>query len=416
MKLNQKRTILVGLAFLSISAFWQIYDNGIPILLANKFHLEAGVIGIIMSIDNILALLLLPLFGILSDKTATRFGKRMPFIILGTGFASFFMVLIPLGANINNFPLFVISLSITLLAMSSYRSPAVALMPDVTPKEHRSKANAIINLMGALGGIISLLVIKLLLQNNDDNYLKIFIAVAIIMVVSVLVLSIFINENKLAQEIAYEAEEKETKATGKLEKPVFKSLIFLLFSVAFWFIGYNAVTTAFSRYADHVFNMKDYSSPLLVATAASIVAFLPIGIISSKVGRKKMILSGILLLGTAWTIVGFITSYTGFINIILALVGIAWAMINVNSYPMVVEMSQSGDIGKYTGYYYTFSMSAQVFTPILSGYLIQYLGYRVLFPYAAIFTFLAFFTMQMVKHGDNKPQAKAGIEAFEDFD
>ena len=266
MKLNTKRTVTVGLAFLTISGFWQLYDNAIPILLANKFNLGAGVIGIIMSIDNVLALFLLPIFGTLSDKTSTRFGKRLPFIVLGTAFAAFFMILIPLGANLKNFPLFVVSLSITLLAMSAYRAPAVALMPDVTPKEHRSKANAIINLMGALGGVINLLIIKLLLNNNDDNYLKIFIAVAAIMVLAVSILAFSINENKLAQNIDTNSEEANSTSSGKLNKDVFRSLSFLLISVSCWFIGYNAVTTAFSRYADHVFNMKDYSSPLLVAT------------------------------------------------------------------------------------------------------------------------------------------------------
>ncbi len=414
MKLNQKRTIIVGLAFLSISAFWQLYDNAVPILLEDKFNLGAGLIGIIMSVDNILALFMLPMFGALSDRTKTRFGKRMPFIIVGTAIASFFMVLIPLGANWQSFPLFIIALSITLLAMSAYRSPAVALMPDVTPKPFRSKANAIINLMGAVGGILALLIIKLLLQGQNDNYWKIFLAVALIMVLSVTILVLNINENKLA--LADSEAETAQSGSHKLPKPVFRSLVFLLLSVAFWFIGYNAVTTAFSRYADNVFNLKDYSSPLLVATISSIIAFLPIGIISSKIGRKKVILAGVILLASAWFSVTFITVYTSFINIILALVGVAWAMINVNSYPMVVEMSQSGDIGKYTGYYYTFSMSAQVITPIISGYLIQFFGYRILFPYATIFTLLAFLTMTQVKHGDNKPSVKSGLEAFEDFD
>lgn len=413
MKLNSKRTIIVGLAFLSISAFWQLYDNAIPILLEDKFGLEAGIIGIIMSLDNILALFLLPIFGSLSDKTQTKYGKRMPYIILGTAFASTFMILIPLGANLKNFPLFIVALSITLLAMSSYRSPAVALMPDVTQKEHRSKANAIINLMGAVGGIITLLVIKLLLQGNNDNYTLIFAVIAGLMIISVALLFFNINENKLTQPETENKVDNTADKSTKLPKEVYFSLVLLLASVMCWFISYNAVTTAFSRYADNVFAIKDYSSPLLVATGASILSFLPIGALSSKFGRKKMIMTGLVILTGCWVVCSFMTSYTVYINVILALVGVSWAMINVNSYPMVVEMSQHGDIGKYTGYYYTFSMSAQVITPILSGYLIQFFGYQILFPYAAIFTTIAFITMSMVKHGDNKPERRKGIEAFD---
>ena len=418
MKLNTKRTILVGLAFLSICSFWQVYDNIIPLILKNSFQVSDTISGVIMSLDNVLALFMLPLFGKLSDSIDTPLGKRTPFIIGGTLAAVIIMLLIPIADNI-------LSLLLALIAMSTYRSPAVALMPDVTPKPLRSKANAVINLMGAVGGMIALLLIKLLVGSGaKPNYFPLFITIAIIMIASVIILVITIKEKKLASEVAsielYENPEEQEEILkseiAPMPKEVKRSLILILLSVAFWFMGYNAVTTAFSKYYQVYWGLEGsgYANNLLVATIAAILSYIPVGVISTKIGRKKTILGGVVLLGSMFGAGIFFTSYTPAINVLFALVGFAWAAINVNSYPMVVEMSKGSDVGKFTGYYYTFSMSAQIVTPILSGYLLQHVGYHSLFPYATFFVALAFVTMFFVKHGDSKPLAKKNkLEAFD---
>ena len=420
MKLNYKRTVLIGLAFLSISAFWQMYDNVIPLILKNTFNMGETITGAIMAGDNILALFLLPIFGAFSDKVSTPIGKRMPFILVGTGLAFLFLMILPFADKSQNLILFVGALFLLLISMGLYRSPAVALMPDLTPKPLRSKANAIINMMGAIGGVYTLVMIKVMVGAGDrPNYLPLFLSVGLLMLGGVAVLFLTIKENKLRKEVGTddEAEEVETveikknSKSAKLPKDVKKSLTFMLMSVAFWFIAYNAVTTAFSRYATHVWGVEGggYADCLMVATVAAIISYIPIGIIASKIGRKKTIMIGIVLLGSCFLAAGFYNSYHFTMNIFFAIIGFAWAAIGVNSYPMVVEISTAGDVGKYTGYYYTFSMAAQVVTPILSGFLLEHVSYRTLFPYAVFFTVLAFCTMCMVKHGDSKPVPKKSM-------
>lgn len=425
MKLNYKRTILIGLAFLSISAFWQMYDNVIPLILKNTFGLGETITGAIMAGDNVLALFLLPIFGTFSDKVNTRIGKRMPFILVGTTLAAIFMVILPIADNTKNMLVFVVGLFILLISMGTYRSPAVALMPDLTPKPLRSKANAVINLMGAVGGVFTLLMIKVLVEKGETpNYVPLFLAVGSLMVVCIVVLFLTIKENKLRQEVemSEEPEQEPQPSTnakpksGKLPKDVMRSLVFLLMSVAFWFIAYNAVTTAFSRYATHVWGLEGggYADCLLVATVAAIISYIPIGVIASKIGRKKTIIIGIILLGGCFAAAGLFNQYHPVMVVFFCIIGFAWAAIGVNSYPMVVEMASAGDVGKYTGLYYTFSMSAQVVTPILSGALLEYVSYRTLFPYAVVFCILAIITMSQVKHGDSKPaQKKSALENFD---
>ena len=416
MKLNYKRTVLIGMAFLTISAFWQMYDNVIPLILKNTFGLGETVTGAIMAADNVLALFLLPIFGALSDKVRTPIGRRMPFIITGTALAFVFLMILPFADNTMNLTLFVVGLFILLISMGTYRSPAVALMPDLTPKPLRSKANAIINLMGAVGGVFTLIMIKILVGKGDrPDYYPLFLAVGILMVVGVTLLFFTIRENKLRQEIEIdeveETAEEVSVVSGPLPKDVKKSLVFILMSVAFWFIAYNAVTTAFSRYATEVWGLEGggYADCLMIATVAAIISYIPIGMISSKIGRKKTILIGIVLLGSCFLVAGLYPTYHVTMVIFFGIIGFAWAAIGVNSYPMVVEMSKSGDVGKYTGYYYTFSMAAQVITPILSGALLEHVSYRTLFPYSVTFCILAFITMSQVKHGDSKPMPKKDI-------
>ena len=360
MKLNYKRTILIGFAFMAISAFWQVYDNIIPLILKYNFNIGDTLSGGIMALDNVFALFMLPIFGAWSDKVNTRRGKRTPFILVGTILAVVFMTMIPMAANMRSLGFFVIALLLSLMAMGTFRSPAVSLMPDVTPKPLRSKGNAIINLMGAVGGVSALVMIMFLVGEGDTpSYQPLFAGISILMVIALAVILTQVNENKFVEErIAVEkangidAEDEEDdeaalSGTAALPKDVKRSLTFLLLSVSFWFMAYNAVTTSFSKYATETWGMEGggFAGALMVATVAAIISYMPVGIVSSKIGRKKVILFGVVLMASCFAIGALFKEATFTINIIFALVGVAWASINVNSYPMVVEMCKGSDIG-----------------------------------------------------------------------
>jgi len=515
-KLNYKKTIFVGLAFFGITMFWQTYDSLIAKILIDKFGLTQFWSGAVMALDNVLALLLLPLFGLLSDKTKSRFGKRTPYIIIGTVLAALSFMslsfvdnrqtmvmenegivakyedkyesilskqdvtraewelifieigdpeitadfhevitvngsLISLNDELTEFQhrdvsdvyynylnqeawavtkndpgnliLFLGVLFVVLLSMSVYRTPAVALMPDVTLKPLRSKANAVINLLGSAGAVTAILVMTVTGVNNKSyvNYTPAFITIGILMLVALLIFLITVNENKLNEQYELEVtkygleEEVEdiVDSNGKLPKDKLVSLILILSSVFLWFMGYNAVISKLSDYAPKVLQMN-YTLPLLVAQGAAIVSFIPIGILSSRFGRKKMILVGVTLLTICFGSAFFLTQSTGFLlYVVLAFTGIAWATINVNSFPMVVELATGSNVGKYTGYYYTFSMAAQIVTPMLSGLFMDEIGRTALFPYAALFVALSFVTMFFVKHGDAQVVKRGILESFD---
>ena len=420
MKLNNRRTVLIGFAFLSICAFWQLYDTVIPLILRDTFRIGDARAGQIMALDNVLALFLLPWFGRLSDRCNSRMGRRMPFIVFGTIAAVALMLVLTAMDALGRFPAFFTVLLLLLVAMGSYRSPAVALMPDVTPKPLRSKANAIINLMGALGGVFALAVIRLLpaaAEGARVNYFPAFAAVAALMALSVLLVYCRVDERALRSEMPPEPEE-ETAPGGKLPRELRTSLILILCSVALWYMGYNAVTTAYSKYFTRKWgDLSGAAICLMIATAGAVVSYIPVGMLSSKVGRKKMILLGVCVLTACFALAGTVQTFSPLVYALFVLIGFAWAAINVNSYPMAVEISQSGDVGKYTGYYYTFSMAAQIVTPIVSGWLLEHVGYHTLFPYAAAMTGAAFFTMLFVRHGDSRPEAaKSVLEHFDAAD
>lgn len=515
MKLNYKRIILVGFAFFLIQAFWQAYDNTIPMILTNKFGMSQAWSGAIMALDNVLALFMLPLFGAISDKHHSKWGRRTPFIVVGTLIAAVMLIALSFvdnaqlhhisdvaaiddpaaletiydreadetlltpggqkfvlsrqftkeeftqirsqitvdGAAVTNpdytnyvmparqacawdatakspvtLVFFIALLLVILVSMAVFRSPAVALMPDVTLKPLRSKANAVINLMGSAGGILVLVLGMVFatsaVRNSLISYTGYFAVIAAIMLAALVVFMLTVRENEWAAEMQQQSvelglEDKEEAATGerKLSVDEVKSLIFLLLSIVLWFFGYNAVTSKYSVYASNILH-KDYNLTLIIAQAAAIISYLPVGFIASRVGRKKTILAGVVMLTAAFTTASFMSaeSPTMLMNAMFALAGIAWATINVNSFPMVVEMCSGGNVGKYTGFYYTASMAAQVATPMLSGLLMDRMGMHVLFPYAAVFTALAFVTMLFVRHGDSKPEAQWGLEALDEME
>lgn len=448
MKLNYRRTVLIGFAFFSICAFWQMYNSVIPLMLSNTFHMNETLTGVIMAADNVLALFLLPFFGALSDRCDTRWGRRMPFIVVGTALAVVFMLLLPAiddaySATHSQWLLFAFIgvLLVVLFSMGVYRSPAVALMPDLTPKPLRSAGNAVINLMGAVGGIIYLGLAAVLYKGAPKDgsvhvdYLPLFAVVAGIMVISVLIVAISIDEKRLAAE-AERVDDELASADSGVQEPagpdagkahdlspeVRRSLAFLLASIALWFIGYNAIDTWFTKYASAEWgmNISDASSCLMVCSIGAILSYLPSGFVSGKIGRKKTILAGVLLLGggflfcALWTAAG--QGFSPVLYAVMVDLGCGWAFINVNSLPMVVEMCKDSDVGKFTGLYYTFSMAAQTVTPILAGWLMRHIDYGVLFVYSTVFVFASFATMQFVRHGDARPVPAAGLEAFEELD
>ena len=436
MKLDTKRTVLLGFAFLSICAFWQMYDNLIPLILTNTFHLNETISGTIMAADNVLALVLLPLFGGISDRCKSRLGRRRPFILCGTIAAVALMLALPLIADsyyavpaAGKLAAFIGMLGLLLIAMGTYRSPAVALMPDVTPKPLRSKANAVINLMGALGGITYLLITTFLYKTKSDvyrSYFPLFAIVGGIMVGALLVVVFLVDEPKLVRrqreyEMTHPEDNlaEETESGEVLPKPVKRSLAFLLVSITLWFIAYNGVTTWFSVYAQKTWDMSlgQANTCVTIATAGAILSYIPVGNAASRIGRRKTIRFGTLILGGCFFAAFLYTLFAGgfspVLYVLFALVGFAWAAINVNSLPMVVEMCRGSEVGKFTGLYYTFSMAAQIVTPIVAGWLLRNVSYKTLFPYAAVFAFGSFVTMGIVKHGDNKVETKKGLEAFD---
>ena len=530
-KLNYKKTVFVGFAFFLIMVFWQTYDTLIPKILTDKFGLSQTVSGIVMALDNVLALFLLPFFGTLSDKCKSKMGRRTPFILIGTIIAAIlfvglsvtdnmqltkldavrdyenretleflydydykvkgsgedaYQIITPDGERIilkdaisredftsitlqtpktdkrtgeiiydsktgepklTTNPLytkyvtparqayaaqataespvtlifFMALLLGVLVSMAVFRSPAVALMPDVTVKPLRSKGNAVINLMGTFGGILVLGLGIVFgtgnIRNDLMSYIPFFTTVAVIMLVALAIFMWKVKERKLVAEREEEEKllgisdvddtvEEEKLPKHKLSRGELMSLILILASVAFWYMGYNAVSSKYSVYAGSELKL-DYNMTLLVAQAAAIISYLPAGIVASRIGRKKTIIAGVTLLLGAFIGAIFVTAQSSMmlVNLLFAVAGIGWATINVNSFPMVVELSGSGNVGKYTGYYYTASMAAQTLTPVLSGVFMDNLGLRSLFPYAAVFVALSLITMLFVRHGDSKKSA-----------
>ena len=504
MKLNYKRTIFVGFAFFLISTFWQAYDTIIPKILVDQFGMSQAGSGVVMAMDNVLALFLLPLFGTLSDRCKSRMGRRTPFILFGTIVAAIALVLLSFvdnrqlknlaevsaiddpaalsalydaekdaalktpdgldytlserftkeefsaitseiqqnGGHVTNpdyvnfvvparqayawqrtqqdpttVILFLAVLLIILIAMATFRSPAVALMPDVTIKPLRSKANAVINLMGTAGGILVLGLGMVFatgsIRNSLMSYTTFFAIVAGIMLAALAVFLWRVKEPVFVAEMQAESEKYHIDETAagedpsgakKLSSGQLASLLLILASVVFWFMGYNAVTSKYSVYAGKVLSL-DYNSTLMIANIAAIVSYLPVGFVASRIGRKKTILGGIVMLTTSFLVASFLREGSSalLMNCMFALAGIGWATINVNSFPMVVELSRGGDVGKYTGFYYTASMAAQTVTPWISGMFMDKVGLTTLFPYATVFVALAFLTMLFVRHGDSRP-------------
>lgn len=497
LKLDFKRTILVGFAFFGIMCFWEVYDYIMPLILNTRFGLNEWQYGLIMGLDNLLAIFLLPTFGALSDKAVNKkMGRRTHFLFWGTICAAIAILIMAIfeyiefqkimqegynnieklieynpaladivskienGMNYdaviasdnveaiqaikqaqiamakevagNNgwvLALFIVSLLLLLVSMSSYRSPAVSLMPDITPKPLRSQANALITFMGGAGGLVSIILYKIFANSATQNYFWLFLATAIVLLVVLLVFMLTVKENKYVELRKAEEEkfnvvdEEEIEGTEKLSKGKVVSLVLILLTVFLWFMGYNAVKSHLSIYATQTlaFEQGFVGNITLLNGLGGAIALLPVALLANKLGRKKTIIIGIVLAAAAFFPCFFMKATTPGVKILFPLcfilAGFGMVCVNVNTLPMVVELSKGSTVGKYTGYYYAFSMSAQAVTPAFAGIFMKYISQSSVFIYASIFIILALLTTIFIKHGDNRPPKKQKfLEYFSDED
>ena len=453
LKLNVKRTFVIGFAFFGILMLWQVYNTYCPLFLTatlvNKYHGDKTdyqyIVGVLMALDNLVALGMLPLFGAWSDKTHTKFGKRMPFIVIGTILSAIVFPLIVVMYMIGSLAGIIVMMCLTLIFMQMYRNPAVALMPDITPKPLRSKANAIINVVGyigaILGGAVAMIIPFESYKESSQGMLLIpFLICCVAMVVTIAILFIKVKENKIVSEMVDEMRrgEEESELEEKIVEnaPLSKknkiSLIIMIIAVFLWFAAFNAVETFWSSYGQNKLDISNYSMFTIILTVASLIAFVPAAFVSEKIGRKWTIVIGLICMVIGLMLISFVpqtgdeTIYFGANNVryhaasgalypCFILCGIGWAFINCCSYPMFVELASGGNVGKYTGLYYAASMLAQTLTPIVAGLLVYFSeGWEVLFVYSTAVMAAALIVFIFVNNVKTKNvKIKKGLEAFD---
>ena len=467
-KLNYKRTCLIGFAFFGILLLWQVYDSWCPTFLTELFTEALGaedqtevqyLVGIMMALDNLAALILLPIFGRLSDKTHTKIGKRMPYILVGTFVCAVSFPFIPILFHYHNLAGVIAMMAIVVVFSMMYRNPAVSLMPDMTPKPLRSKANGIINIMGYIGGAFATVVgIVFVLSDylgkvdsanwragpEQCNIWLVeapFLIASVLMLISAAVLFFTIKENKIAKEVEPEMKRGEEEAavadTLSDEAPLTKAnrtMLFLILAAEFfWFMADNGIGTFMGNYTLYFLHCKSSSNSIntIVGGVGSVIGFAIGGLIASKIGRKWTICTGLGLTGIAlatWAILTFALpagtpgangycTFPFYIYLIWGLKGFGMSLVHVNSYPMVVELCTGKKIGAYTGYYYAASMAAQTVTPIALGTLLFAIGKNDAWKYLPIYavsclavSFLIFFFVKNVQN--KKTEFKVGLEGI----
>ena len=451
-KLNYKRTFIIGFAFFGILLLWQVYDSWCTPILTELFKTKLNIaderkvqylVGIMMAIDNLAALILLPIFGALSDKTKTRFGKRMPYIAVGTIVCCALFPFIPLFFTQSNLVGVIVIMAMVVLFAMMYRNPAVALMPDMTPKPLRSKANGIINIMGYIGGAFATVLgiffdfKKKYLQVDDKNFWIVeipFLVASVLMLISAIVLFILIKENKIQDEVKDEMARgdavSETADKVDDDKPLSKANKIMLFLILgaefFWFMADNAVGTFLNNYIIYNTDSGRAATSILtiVGGVASVAGFALGGMIASKIGRKWTLFGGLgltLVAYAAWIILTF-TAGVGdgeaapiWLYPLFVLKGFGMSLVHVNSFPMVVELCNSKKIGRFTGYYYASSMAAQTITPVAFGalLLVPSFDWYLLPIYAAgciALSLVVFFFVKNVR--STKTKFTSGLEAL----
>jgi MFS family permease len=408
-KLDVKKTVLLSFGFFASSIAWSVYNSFVPQILAG-FITSTTLIGFIMTIDNIFGVIFQPVFGRLSDKTRTRFGRRMPYIFIGLPVCAVAFTLIPHMGNLWSLMGIIIVFT---FVMSAWRSPVVALMPDITPGPLRSQANGIVNLLGGVGSLIAFFAGGILFKKG--GFPLPFLMSSVMMLIALAVLAFFVREPKQA----YEPEEKNKKADIKqLSKDEKKSLLLILFGVFFWFTGYNAVETFFTLYATNTLGMDAGSASMTLSIfSLTFLAFaVPAGFIAVKTGRRRAILIGLVGLVVLFLPMIFLAN-VWVARVCLFLGGFFWAMVNINSLPMVVQLSGEEKVGAFVGYYYFFSFSSQIVSPVLFGFIRDLVGhYKVLFLYACIAFVVAAISLIFVRHGEDAPTPVSASEVLEGLD
>jgi Na+/melibiose symporter-like transporter len=410
MKLNYGKTFLLGFGFFGVSVIWGIYNAFVPLFLANKFGLSPALIGFFMTLDNIAALLIQPPVGAWSDRLRTPIGRRMPFILVGAPLAALAFGLIPLASAL---PLFVACTSTLLLSMALWRTPVIALMPDITPSPFRSQANGIINFMGGVGAIVSFLLGASLYEINKAYP---FWLGSILVLISSLLVLVFIREPKV-----YETSDEKPSMLASLKHVAQdddKSALRIFLAIFFWFLGYNAIEAFFTLYSQKHLGLPEADGARLLGQLSFVFVLmaLPAGYIGGRIGRRITIMTGIALI-TAMILTIFILPVAALITplaripvlgqvpvigLLLMVAGAAWALININSLPMVVDMTDAAHLGTFTGLYYLFSTLAAIAGPNVNGWIIELSGrnYNATMMIAPIFMAIAFLLMTGVRRGE----------------
>lgn len=415
--MNWLYVFAIGLGFFTTGVSWSVYNSYLPADFLPTFivgDLQNTIIGAIMVLDNVFALFMQPWIGARSDKTRTKWGRRMPYIMIGIPIAATFFVLIVYGWAYGSFWLMFTMITIFNIAMAFYRAPVVALMPDLVPSEHRSKANGVINLMGGIGAIFAFAVASRIYKIHDPALgallgvsaeqagpVLTFLTTSIIMVVSLIILFIVVKEPQVPPADAESGEIGILEALRQVSFAEDKSAIALLLAILMWFFGYNAIETWFTKYGNEVLGfLTADASFLLNGIAISFVIFaVPAGMIASRIGRKNSIIIGLIIMIASLGVLWFVTDYL-MIILILAVAGVGWAMVNVNSIVMVWQMLGQERLGAGTGLYYLASMSAAICGPLISGILFDLTSIAYLYPVSISFFVIALLLLAGVRTGE----------------
>ena len=413
-RLNYSKTFLLGFGFFGVSVIWATYNAFVPLFLANKFDVRPGLIGFFMTLDNIAALLIQPAVGAWSDRLRTPIGRRLPFILLGAPLAAVAFGILPVAAVL---PLFVACTVTLILSMAIWRTPVVALMPDITPSKFRSQANGVINFMGGVGSIISFLIGARLYEINPAYP---FWLGSVLVVLAAILVFIFIKEPQVYEENPQAERPKLLKSLMDILKEKEKSALRIFLAILFWFIAYNAIEAFFTLYANKHLGLAEADGVRLLSQLSLLFVLfaLPSGWIGGKIGRRKTISMGILLMAFCMLLMAIlpvslltnllfsvpVLGEVPVVGIILMFAGIAWAFININSLPMVVDLTDALHIGTYTGLYYLFSTLAAILGPNINGWLVELAGgqYSVIMFIGPVFMLLALAMIMGVRRGEAK--------------
>lgn len=429
--LDYKDVMLAALPFMGMISFWQVFDGLVPKMLVNTFGLDNAETGAIMAIDNVFGLVLLPLFGIWSDRCRSRLGRRTPFILVGSVIAAVTVPLIAVANGARSLPLFIGMVIATLVAICAYRTMTVSIVADITPRPLRTKANGVQKLVGYAGTGFMLVMIAVLVPKGDNpNYLPVFMIQALLILGAAVVYGLCVREPALVRRMHAESLEMgikeaeidlddspEAGGKGRVSDPSVRlSIAMLLGATFFYYMSYNAMTTNISRYADLFFGMGGGSFAIIniVTIVGALASYIPLANLSLKIGRKKVALGTGVLMAACPVLIWVAPGFTPLLYLVFLAMGVALGAVDLCVYTMIVENTDANNVGRYSGYYYTVSMAAQVATPILSG-MVMDVAPGQLFGYITAMGVAMVACIALTKHGDTIliDEAERREEAFE---